>query len=527
MAIISVTRLMLFLGVTCGVHSSFAMKAKPAGAKKIMPLSASALVLTKGLQSSCEEYATELARFAQIQSSLKHKETGLLTQALKKYHRPVTFLLKHMREEGLLAELERCALDAACEVDIPIKTSLLLQCQNVDNPNAAVQSARTVLIAEMGDLDEAKAIDIARKMESAFLHELTSRNDRVIVLSKQEIFKFPIIVKLLMGRLLETYIALDELAKKLTAAVLPKEVEEQIGKDTTKLKKWASALLSKMVSFLIAGSRHWKEEAERIYVENRPTEKGLSFKQALKGDKKLAPATVLENMLILVKKFDPFMRCLRTHQKLIAIPVSRLDHTCMLFILNQHPSLRDAAPMLLSVMEEFSKPDHQGTPGASEKVKSVQDITHDFVLDFLKYVSVARARGRIWEALVAVFFLKNGLRENAIGALEGINKHYTHDAISYSREFDILSSCLLCECKCVNWAQLSAQEIDEKVTQFEDQTEIVNGDPIPRKFLVISYSPLTDALVQTLNRLKIAFVDPNNQGNLVELFTNPVYKLTC
>lgn len=175
------------------------------------------------------------------------------------------------------------------------------------------------------------------------------------------------------------------------------------------------------------------------------------------NDTKLAPETVLEHMLghMLgpVKKLDPFIRCLRTHQKLIAIPVSR--------------------------------------------------------------------------AVVALFFLKNGTNQNEIGVLEGINKHYMHDAIAYSREFDVLSSHLLCECKCVNWTYLNTQEVDEKIAQFEDQAEIVFSDPKPRKFLVISYFPLTEAVIQTLNKLKVSFVDPNNQGDFVDLFTHQLYKLTC
>ncbi len=107
------------------------------------------------------------------------------------------------------------------------------------------------------------------------------------------------------------------------------------------------------------------------------------------------------------------------------------------------------------------------------------------------------ARGAMYELEKAFELIEHGEPPLKLG------KHLRFESIS--REFDIITSKRLIECKNINWSTMSPGELARKKTQFGMQSKIAKG--LGEVFEVHSKQPIPDSWKQWFIKKGIQFIE--------------------
>ncbi len=154
-----------------------------------------------------------------------------------------------------------------------------------------------------------------------------------------------------------------------------------------------------------------------------------------------------------------------------------------------------------------------------ELKKSVDFTWHNYVM----YVSLPElshsARGYVWEIAVALFLLKHGREDNDLGILRAINKHYAKPGSVFSREFDMHTTKIKCECKYVDWVNLPEERKNEIKLQLDKQIEITSYPNGVIPFYLISREPLSQEFIDYLSGKRITIIDPHSKGPFEVLYS--------
>jgi hypothetical protein len=265
-----------------------------------------------------------------------------------------------------------------------------------------------------------------------------------------------------------------------------------------------------MVEFLNETSRTNIETAVNNYQALQELSKQCDNEPASEG-------AILKARDALCRSLSPLadiVGCLKAYNKLEYVPTNRLSPDIVRYV-------------FLELMDVKQKPLIEEALKLCERnpnlAQSFKDVLHDYVIEAHNADHMHSAKGRLWEMVVAFFLMKVGTDKNCFGCLQNMNEHVKLHGKSFSREFDVLTGKLFCECKYIDWSKLTEERKNKLVAQIKDQAKIVGSKPGSIKFFVVSKEPISAEFEQIFQRNGVKYVDPRNPGDFGELYSNSQY----
>ncbi len=409
-------------------------------------------------------------------------------------------LLQILGERGLFYVLENSELTTSCDgQQLRTKLSLLSKLK--------LQEIRYLLMKQ-------RQMVQLQKTPNAELCDIFTLKDSVVFWDpdiEKETIKFSLLIKNKIQELIRMACFLAE--RVVVFNVKLRGVSQSQKKDVSHEKREAKSKLLSVTRLLVSKTLEFLNATLASNIAEVVRRFGL-----LQGLIKEADDVQADPALAKKEKDDLYrslpavcdmVGCLAAYNKLEPLPIDRVPMDIIWYVFS-------------NLMNTPQKPLIHEAAALCKKNRNLADafnaVLHDYVLEASHSERTYFAKGRMWEMIVAAFLMRGGTSVNKFGRLENMNQHVNLHGRQFSREFDMVTEKLLCECKNIDWYGLSPEKKVKLIAQFKDQAKIAKSKSYATNFFVISKQPVSEEFVEIFRDNAINYVDPRHVGDFKDLF---------